>query len=255
MRAMILAAGRGERLKPLSDKVPKPLIPVDGRPLISYPLGLLKEAGVTDVVVNIYHLADQIEAVLGSCKSLGMKIHFSHEKFLLETGGGIAFAQRLIGDQTFLVLNSDVICDVDLNTVLDEHVRSGAIATMVLTHNSDVKRYPPVEWNPRSHHVLDIRGEIGRRAPGSQPRVFTGIQVMEPTVFEYVLPKRESIIDAFYLPALREHRHVHGYDFAGFWADLGTKDDLARYNRELPGMDLSHVKPLPIGSARDLSDA
>jgi MurNAc alpha-1-phosphate uridylyltransferase len=249
MRAMILAAGRGERLRPISDRIPKPLISVAGRPLIAYSLGLLREAGITDVIVNLHHLGDQVENVLEPCVSLGMTIQFSREKLLLETGGGIAYAQKLIGSNTFLVLNADVICDLDLNAVLDEHVRSGAIATMVLTRNSDIDRYPPVEWNPRSHHVLDVRGEIGRRAPRSEPRMFTGIQVMEPTVFDYVIPRRESIIDAFYLPALREHRHVHGYDFSGFWADLGTKEELARVNKELPGMEFSYVKPLPLQPA------
>lgn len=246
MRAMILAAGRGERARPLSDSIPKPLFPVGGRPLIAYPLGLLKAAGVTDVIVNVHHLAEHIEEALRPCSSMGLNIHISREKYLLETGGGIANARRLIGDRPFLVLNADVVCDIDLAAVIDDHIRSGCITTMVVRENPDPRSIPVVEWDPVSQQVLDIRGEVGRRLPGSRQAMFAGIQVMEPVVFDYILPKRESIIDGFYLPAIREHRRVHGYLHEGYWADLGTPEEYRRVCEELPRQALKHLEPVPL---------
>jgi NDP-sugar pyrophosphorylase family protein len=251
MRAMILAAGRGERARPLSDRIPKPLFPVGGHPLIAYPLGLLKAAGVTEVIVNVHYLAEQIEEALRGCDAMGFSVQICREAYLLETGGGIANARKLIGDSPFFVLNADVICDVDLSEVVDEHIRSGCISTMVLRRNLDPAHIPVVEWDPRTRQVIDIRGDIGRRRPGSRAMMFAGIQIMEPTVFEYILPKRESIIDGFYLPALREHRHVHGYIHEGYWAELGTPESYHRTREELPRQSLKHFQPVPLVSLHE----
>ncbi|HQI77074.1 MAG TPA: sugar phosphate nucleotidyltransferase, partial [Candidatus Latescibacteria bacterium] len=98
MRAMILAAGLGTRLLPYTKSLPKPLLPVNGKPLIAYPLGLVKEAGVKDVVVNVYHLADQIESALKACSTMGLNIRFARERNLLETGGGLSNAQGFLGN-------------------------------------------------------------------------------------------------------------------------------------------------------------
>ena len=253
MRAMILAAGRGERARPLSDQIPKPLFPVSGHPLIAYPLGLLKAAGITDVIVNVHHLAEQIEETLRACDGMGLKIRISREQYLLETGGSIAYAQKLIGNQQFIVINADIICDIDLTQVIDDHVRSGCIATMVLRDNPEPERIPVVEWDPSMRQVLDIRGEIGRKLPASRATMFAGIHVMGPAVFEYILPKRESIIDGFYLPALREHRRIHGYFYEGYWADLGTLEKYRRVCEELPRQSLKHLEPVPLVSLHEFA--
>jgi len=251
MRAMILAAGRGERVRPLSDTIPKPLFPVGGHPLIAYPLGLLKAAGITEIIVNVHHLADQIEQTLRSCESMGLNIAFSRERSLLETGGGIAHAHQLIGDQPFIVINADILCDIDLRVLIDDHIRSGSVSTMVLRKNTDPSTIPVVEWDPVNRHVLDIRGEIGARTRHSCPTMFTGIHVMDPTVFEYIMPRRESIIDGFYLPALRERRHIHGYFHMGYWADLGTLEQYHSVCEELPQQPLKHLRPLPLVSVHE----
>ncbi len=108
MKAMILAAGRGERMRPLTDQTPKPLLPVGGRPLIGWCLGALASAGVTEVVINVSHLAGQIEAALGDGAAYGIPIRYSREPEALETAGGIARALPLLGDQPFLVVNCDI---------------------------------------------------------------------------------------------------------------------------------------------------
>ena len=252
MRGMILAAGRGERARPLSDTIPKPLFPVAGRPLVAYPLGMLKGAGITDIVVNVHHLADQIEEQLRQCDGLGLRISLSREQQRLETGGGIAHARSLLGDDTFVAVNGDVICDIDLAAVIEEHSLTGAICTMVLRENPDPEHIPVVEWHPMSQHVLDIRRELGVTSRTSRPMMFTGIHVLDPTVFEYVLPMPESIIDAFYLPALRENRHVHGYAFDGYWAELGTEANYRAVCQEIAGRKLEHVEPLSMSPTSSL---
>ena len=173
MRAMILAAGKGERARPLSERIPKPLFPVNGSPVISYGLGLLKSAGITEVIVNVHHLADQIEETLSHVE--GMTIHLSHEGSLLETGGGIAKARGLIGNDTFLVLNGDVICDVDLKAVIDDHTGSGSVATMVLRENENPTKYAPVELETESRVVKDLRGDIGYSSTTSRSMLYTGV--------------------------------------------------------------------------------
>ena len=248
MRAMILAAGLGTRLLPYTKSLPKPLLPVNGKPLIAYPLGLVKEAGVKDVVVNVCHLADQIESALKACSTMGLNIRFARERNLLETGGGLSNAQGFLGNETFFLLNSDVVCDIDLKPVLEAHIRSGAIATMVLVEREGQSQYAPVVWDSRSKHVKDLRGELGVRTKCSRSLTFAGIHVMEPAVFDYLLKRKESIIDAFYLPALREGRHIHGYLHSGYWADAGTVQDYVRVRRDLAGVRFSHLKPVPLSA-------
>jgi NDP-sugar pyrophosphorylase family protein len=246
MRAMILAAGRGERARPLTDTIPKPLFPVAGRPLIAYALGLLKAAGIVEVVVNVQHLADMIVDQLEGCSRLGMDIAISREEVRLETGGGIANARSLLGDEPFVVVNSDVICDVDLVSVIDSHRLGGAVSTMVLRQNPDPILTPVVEYEPSSGRVLDLRGQLAAKSGTSRAMMFTGIYVLDPTVFDYVEPTPMSIVDAFYLPALREGRHVHGYSFDGYWADLGSVASYEEVARTLDPSSFDHFAPLPL---------
>jgi NDP-sugar pyrophosphorylase family protein len=248
MRAMILAAGRGERVRPLSDRIPKPLFPVNGRPLIAWSLGLLKDVGITEVIVNTHHLGPQIEAALATCGDLGMDITFSRESRALETGGGIAQARDFLYGGTFVVVNADVICDVDIAAVVSQHRKTQALATMVIRENPEPARIPVVEWEPNTSRVLDIRGDIGRASESSRQMMFTGIHVIDPVVFDYLLPRRESVIDGFYLPILREGRTVSGYMSDGYWADLGTLETYQRVCDEIDGVNLGH-SPLELKPA------
>jgi len=246
MRGMILAAGLGTRMQPLTNRLPKPLLPVAGYPIIAYPLGLLKSAGITDVVVNIHHFAHLIEERLSGSAEVGMNITFSHEEALLETGGGIARVADLMGDETFVVVNADIICDIDLRKVIEDHHRYNAIATMVLRKNPDPSVIPIVEWDSSSRHVVDVRSELGTKSPSSLPMMFTGIHIFGPDVFDYLMPMRESVIDGFYLPAIRENRHVHGYVFDGYWEDIGTIERYKQACSAVQPASLQSFQPLNI---------
>ena len=249
MRAMILAAGRGERARPLTDVVPKPLLPLAGHPTIAYPLGLLKSAGVSRVVVNTAYKGEMIHAALAGCEALGTDVAFSDEAEGLETGGGIANARALLGDETFIVLNSDVVCDVDLAWLTREHESAGAAATMLLRTPPEGGRYAAVEWDHSTGDVLDLRGKTGVTTPDSAGMMFTGVHVLEPVVFDYLRPVKESIVDAFYLPALRDGLRVHGVPFDGYWEDIGDVGGYLRVRETFDPGTLTFARPLPIDGA------
>ncbi|MBI2180499.1 MAG: NTP transferase domain-containing protein [Deltaproteobacteria bacterium] len=118
MKAMVFAAGQGERLRPLTDKTPKALVPVAGRPMIEYPLLLLRHYGIQEVIINLYHLGEQIEAYLNDGAKLGLRIIYSKEQELLDTGGGLLKAKPFLQDGTFIVINTDVLIDLPLERIV-----------------------------------------------------------------------------------------------------------------------------------------
>ena len=212
MRAMILAAGRGERMRPLTDKTPKPLLEVAGRSLIEYRLEALAAAGVRDVVINLDWCAEQIVERLGDGRSLGVRIRYSREpKGALDTGGGIHQALSLLGPGPFIVCNGDIWCDFDLRRLLPH---PHALAHLVLVNN------PP--QHPQGDFVLD--GELVR-ASGYPTLTFSGIGVYRPALFERRSGGRYPLA-----PLLREAMkagQVSGEHHRGMWSDVGTPQRLA----------------------------
>lgn len=211
MRAMILAAGRGERLRPLTDTTPKPLLPVAGRPLIEYHIQRLAQAGFKDLVINHAHLGDQIEETLGDGARWGLSISYSREGTALETGGGIFRALPLLGSRPFLVVNGDIWCDYPFDK-LRARVLTG-LAHLVLVPN------PP-------HHARGDFGLDGQRVLSGGPTLYTfsGIGLYHPELFLGCQP------GAFPLaPLLRramDDNRVTGELYQGCWIDVGTKERL-----------------------------
>ena len=132
VRAMVLAAGLGTRLRPLTNAIPKPLVPIANRPLLEYTFALLAGAGVREAIVNTHHLPDIFEAGLRDLDASGLTLHLSRERRILGTAGGLKKAESFLGAGTFLLLNGDFLVDIDLRQVLDFHEKQGAAATMVL---------------------------------------------------------------------------------------------------------------------------
>jgi MurNAc alpha-1-phosphate uridylyltransferase len=210
---MILAAGRGERMRPLTDHTPKPLLPVAGRPLIVWHIERLAAAGIRDLVINHAHLGAQIEQALGDGARWGVSIRYSPEGEgrALETGGGIYRALPLLGEQPFLVINADVWTDVELGRLA---LPAGALAHLVLVDN------------PAHHPDGDFRLVSGRLQPDGGPKLtFSGIGVYAPALFDDCTP------GAFPLaPLLREAialDRVTGEQHRGRWIDVGTPQRLA----------------------------
>lgn len=220
MKAMILAAGRGERLRPLTETTPKPLLDVAGRPLIGWHLARLAAAGFDEVVINVSHLAEQIVAALGEGARYGVRIAYSREPEPLETAGGIANARELLGREPFLLVNGDVYCEFDFKALRGQDL-GPALAHLVLIPN------PP--HHPKGDFTLD-EGYIGN-APA--PRyTYSGIAVMSPALVASV-PAGEKAPLAPLLRAAAEKRRITGEVHAGRWQDVGTAERLAQLRSHL----------------------
>lgn len=224
---MILAAGLGTRLRPLTDTVPKPLLPVAGTPLIVWNLLLLRRHGITDVIINLHHLGHLIEKELGDGSRFGMRLSYSREPVILGTGGGIKQAEPFFQGEPFLVLNGDTLAELDLAALVAFHVRRGATATMVLREDPDVDRWGAVEVDGQER-VIAINGKGATKAARSVHRryMFAGIHVMHPCLLRRVPVGRESSIIDAYVDALARGALILGYRMEGYWSDVGTP---ARY--------------------------
>jgi NDP-sugar pyrophosphorylase family protein len=215
-RAMILAAGFGTRLRPLTDKTPKPLLPVKGRPMIDYSLAHVKKAGIKEVIINLHYLGDQIKKYVGSGRRYGLKIRYTSEPKILGTGGGIKNAERFLKSGPFVVINSDTLIDIDLKKVISHHIKKGGAATMV------VRRLKKGE----NYSKLDIAKNGVLKGFGKGQYMFTGVQILEPVIFKY-LKKPSCLIESGYKKLLQAGLPVHAFIHKGYWNDIGT---LQRYN-------------------------
>ncbi|MET0067535.1 MAG: N-acetylmuramate alpha-1-phosphate uridylyltransferase MurU [Candidatus Thiodiazotropha sp.] len=217
MKAMILAAGRGERMRPLTDSLPKPLLPVLGKPLIVHHIERLAAAGYHELVINHAHLGAMIEGELGRGDRWGVQIRYSAEDSALETGGGIHRALPLLGEDPFLVVNGDVWTDYDFTRL---HISAQDLAHLVLVPN------------PPQHPLGDFRLTQGRveDMPGER-LTFSGIGVYRPGLFE------ACQAGAFPLaPILRramQAGRVSGERHQGYWVDVGTPQRLYELERRL----------------------
>lgn len=226
MKAMILAAGRGERMRPLTDRLPKPLLPVAGRPLIHWLLERLAKCGITDIVINVCHLGDLIESTLGDGAALGLRIAYSRECEALETAGGIAAALPLLGGAPFLAVNGDIYTDFNftrLHAAAQALSPAGQLAHLVLVPN------PP--HHPRGDFALDADTVVDDTATRF---TFSGIGVYHPCLFSSVPRGAKARLAALLQGAIAQRR-VGGETYHGCWVDVGTPERLAELERRLAG--------------------
>lgn len=217
---MILAAGRGERMRPLTDTTPKPLLQVGGKPLIVWHLERLAEAGFKDVVINHAHLGQQIESALGDGTHWGLSISYSPEQVALETAGGIANSLPLLGDEPFLVVNGDVFCDIDFAQLRDG-LRPGHLAYLALVDN------------PPQHANGDFALDDGKLLVDGRNRLtFSGVAVYDPALFKGVV--RGDV--AKLAPLLKEaimRDQAAAFHHQGVWHDIGTPERLQSLDQQL----------------------
>jgi MurNAc alpha-1-phosphate uridylyltransferase len=224
MKAMVLAAGRGERLRPITDTLPKPLVRVGGKPLIVYHLEALARAGVRDVVINLSWLADKIRAALRDGSEYGVRITYTDEGPVpLETGGGIFNAIQHLGPGPFLVVNGDTFTDIDFGALLaqaDADTRSGASARIVLVPN-------PTQ-HPRGDFGLE-GGQVVERQTGRF--TYSGVGVYRPEFFEGCTAGKFPL-----LPLLQRAiaaGRLRGQLHEGEWCDVGTPQRLAELDERV----------------------
>jgi mannose-1-phosphate guanylyltransferase len=225
---MVLCAGLGTRLRPLTERVPKTAVPVCGVPLVRWSLALLAGAGVRRVVVNVHHLAGAMSAAAQeAARALGLHLSVSREPVLAGTGGALREARRhLAGASAILLVNGDVLFDVDLAAALEAHRGSGGLATMVLLPMPAGTRYAAVEVDP-SGAVRRIAGAFGPGGEDLAPWHFSGVHVLSPEILEHVpsVPF-ELDVNRHVYPPLMAAGAVRGLVVQGYWNDLGTP---ARY--------------------------
>ena len=239
MKALILSGGRGERLRPLTDTIPKPLLEVGGRPLIHYPLLMLKRAGIGAVAINVHHLAAEIETALGTGKTLALDITYAPEPTLLGTGGTLFALRDYFANERFWVLNADSILDLDLNAMLKLHREREALATFALFRPTDIGRYSRIEID-REAKIRRVRllkgpkefedypaGLSGSDAAALQSYMFCGVYLCEPTVLDRMptAPPFSSMREIF-APLIASGMPLFGYVHRGLFH---TVDDLESY--------------------------
>lgn len=225
MKAMILAAGVGDRMRPLTDHTPKPLLTVGGAPLIDYHLRHLGAAGVRDVVINVSHLGSQIEAYCGQGEHWGLSIGYSREEAPLETAGGIHQALSLLGEAPFLVVNGDVWTDYTFGTLLKYQLRDREDARLLLVRN------PP--QHPLGDFVLGDDGWVGFREVEQEGVTYAGVGVYTPAFFAGMgagkMPLRPLLDQAIM------QRRLGGELYGGRWEDVGTPERLRALDSALGG--------------------
>lgn len=283
MRAMILAAGYGTRLWPLTVDRTKPAIPVLGRPLVGYVAEYLAGYGYTDVVVNLHHQPESVQNSLGDGSRFGVRLHYVFEPVILGTSGALDNARHLLEDGTFVVVNGKIITDINLNEALETHRRTNALATLVLQRNTARERFSIVETRdglvtgfggmptPTSdnagtiHHnaaagddndadaagheveartiearTIEARtveaqtGDDERLMFDDAPLMFTGIQILEPRIFDYI-PRgvfSHSVTDV-YLPAIAQGERIAAHVAGGTWRELSTIERYLEINLAL----------------------
>ncbi len=225
MKAMILAAGRGERMRPLTDTCPKPLLPAGGKPLIVWHIERLAAAGVTGLVINHAHLGQMIEDALGDGARFGLPIAYSPEGSALETAGGIARALPLLGDAPFIVVNGDVFCDADFDALGRAAAGlggDGRLAHLLLVANPT--------HNPDGDFGLTPDGQV--RDDAGERLTFSGLGAYHPALFAGVAPDAPAKL-APLLRAAMARGQVRGSRLDGRWVDVGTPERLHELDNSL----------------------
>lgn len=219
MKAMILAAGLGTRMRPLTDHCPKPLLKAGGKPLIVHHLERLAAAGIKEVVINVSYRAEQIMTALGQGEALGLHIHWSEEHRPLETGGGIHQALPLLGNSPFILINGDVWSDLDPGQL--GRLEDNDLARLVVVDNP--------EHHPEGDFHLDAKGKL--HAEGAPRLTYAGIALIDPQLVASHAPGCFPLAPLL-RDAMQQHR-VSGYHHRGQWVDVGTPQRLQALDDQL----------------------
>jgi NDP-sugar pyrophosphorylase family protein len=223
MRAMILSAGYGTRLWPLTEDRTKPAIPILGKPLVGYVAEYLARFGCDEIVVNLHHRPESVRQALGDGSSFGVKLHYVEEPEILGTSGALDNARALLDGETFVVVNGKIITDIDLKAAFETHRRTQALATLVLLPNPTCEKFSVV-------NTLDgcVSGFGGMPAAeqfseDNPPLMFTGIQILEPRIFEYI-PRGifSHSTTEVYPQAIAKGERVAAHVASGRWFELST---------------------------------
>ena len=225
MRAIVLSAGYGTRLWPLTEDRTKPAIPILGKPLVGYVAEYLAGYGIDEIVVNLHHRPESVRRALGDGNRFGVKLHYVEEPVILGTSGALDNTREFFEHETFVVVNGKIITDIDLNAALETHRSTNALATLVLLPNARRERFSVVKTE--GARITAFGGMPLPDEPGPAPLMFTGIHILEPRILEYV-PRgvfSDSVVHV-YPHAIAKGEVVAAHVASGKWRELST---LTRY--------------------------
>ncbi len=230
-KGMILAAGFGVRLRPVTYSIPKPLLPLNSKKLIDYPLMLLRRYGISEVMINLHHLGHMIREYVGDGRNYGLKVFYSEEPVILGTGGGIKKVEDFFEGMPFVCLNGDSISHAPLNEVIDRHFRMAAAATMVLKKSSSQDPYEGVS--------IDEKGFVNNIGKGEY--FYTGLQIIDRDLLEVLPPAGvvSCIVEDGYKRLLKDKKRVAAFIYDGYFNDLGTPE---RYEKAKKDIEIFHSR-------------
>jgi NDP-sugar pyrophosphorylase family protein len=257
MRAMILSAGYGTRLWPLTEDRTKPAIPILGKPLVGYVAEYLARFGLTDIVVNLHHRPDSVRLALGDGSRFGVSLHYVEEPEILGTSGALDNAREFLEGETMVVVNGKIITDIDLHQAIETHRQTNAIATLVLLRNVRHERFTVVETE--GGFLKGFGGMPTTSGDAPAPLMFTGIQILEPRIFDYI-PRgvfSHSTTDV-YPQALARGERIAVHVASGKWYELSTLQrylDISLTLLAERGERISAGERTVIADGADVSDA
>ena len=233
MKAMVLAAGFGTRLQPLTHVLPKPMFPVLGRPLLSHTFDILESANITDVAVNVHHLPDFIINYFEKQKLHDLNLHFSREEKILGTAGGIKKMEGFLEGGPFILINSDIITNIKLDKVIDFHKKNNSKLTLVVRQDISPEQYDSIEIC-KDGRIVHFVGASSMNIPGNTTRVmFTGIQIIEPEIFKRI-PEGQfcGTTESIFPQMIKDEVPVYGYLHNGYWKDMGNRENYLQVNSD-----------------------
>ncbi len=249
MKAVVMAGGEGTRLRPLTSSRPKPLVPILNKPCMQHTIELLKRYGITDIVVTLYYLADEIEGYFGDGSELGVNLIYTVEDTPLGTAGSVKKAEEYLKDDTFIIVSGDALTDLDVEKALAYHKEKQSVATLVLQHVDN-----PLEFGVV---ITDDNGRIRRfLEKPSWGEVFsdtvnTGMYILEPSIFEYMQPDKNYDWSQDIFPQiLAEEKPMFGYVLGEYWTDVGSLQQYRQAQYEM----LGGMTKLPIDGRREGGD-
>jgi NDP-sugar pyrophosphorylase family protein len=250
MKAMILAAGLGTRLRPLTLERAKPAIPLLGKPLVIRLIEKLARHGATSFRLNLHHLPRTIEDLFTSGPWDGLPVSFSYEPEILGTAGGLKANEAFFDQGTFLMINGDIVMEFPLDEAIAFHRQREALATLVLFPQQAPYRYSPIRIDDEGH-LRNFKGIWPGGNPRAETYVFTGVHILEPEVFRFI-PEGQfyEINDQVYLEALKSGMKIYGFPVEGYWNDLG---DPKRYLEAQKAMFVQEASTLPVYISPDAS--
>jgi NDP-sugar pyrophosphorylase family protein len=229
-KGMILAAGLGTRLRPLTYKIPKPLLPLNSHKLIDYSLSLFKKYGIEDVIINLHHLGDMIRDYIGNGAKFGLKVSYSEEPVILGTGGGIKRVEAFFENNPFVCINADSLNHAEIDKVIQRHFETRASATMVLKRSTPGDPYEGVS--------IDKDGFV--RNIGKGEYFYTGLQIISHDLLELLPPAGtvSCLIEDGYRQLLKAQKKIAAFIYDGYFNDLGTPERYERAKNDIK--DIHH---------------